>query len=313
MLVDSSTAASRSSAAAPFAACGLWLRPLGYASGMHVNEARSVLITGASSGIGRSAVERLGEAGWQVFAGVRDASGAQVDGLGVVVELDVTSEESIAGAREVVAERAGGRLDALVNNAGIPAAGAVETIPTRDFRDLIETNLIGQFAVTKAFLPFVRAARGRIVFIGSLGGRVAFPYASPYHASKFAIEGFAESLRAEMVPLDVDVSVIEPGTMETDIWSKASNQLAQVRAALTPEQAEVYGEALAGFDARLGSADDSGEDPEAVAETIEEALTARNPDERYLVGRGAGTLSLLDSILPSAVIDRIKQRVTASG
>jgi len=280
---------------------------------MHVNEARSVLITGASSGIGRSAVERLGEAGWQVFAGVRDASGAQVDGLGVVVELDVTSEESIAGAREVVAERAGGRLDALVNNAGIPAAGAVETIPTRDFRDLIETNLIGQFAVTKAFLPFVRAARGRIVFIGSLGGRVAFPYASPYHASKFAIEGFAESLRAEMVPLDVDVSVIEPGTMETDIWSKASNQLAQVRAALTPEQAEVYGEALAGFDARLGSADDSGEDPEAVAETIEEALTARNPDERYLVGRGAGTLSLLDSILPSAVIDRIKQRVTASG
>lgn len=203
MLVDSSTAASRSSASAPFAACGLWL-----------NEARSVLITGASSGIGRSAVERLGEAGWQVFAGVRDASGAQVDGLGVVVELDVTSEESIAGAREVVAERAGGRLDALVNNAGIPAAGAVETIPTRDFRDLIETNLIGQFAVTKAFLPFVRAARGRIVFIGSLGGRVAFPYASR---------------------------------------------------------------------------------------------------ERYLVGRGAGTLSLLDSILPSAVIDRIKQRVTASG
>jgi len=281
---------------------------------MHENEARSVLVTGASSGIGRSAVERLGEAGWQVFAGVRDPSDAQVDDvLGRVVELDVTSEESIAGAREVVAERTGGRLDALVNNAGIPAAGAVETVPTHDFRNVIETNLIGQFAVTKAFLPCIRAARGRIVFIGSLGGRVAFPYASPYHASKFAIEGFAESLRAEMAPLEVDVSVIEPATMETDIWSKARSQLAEVRASLTPDQDKVYGEALAGFDARLASADDNGEDPDAVAETIEDALTARNPNDRYLVGRGAGTLSLLDAILPSAVMDRIKQRVTASG
>lgn len=254
---------------------------------MHDNEARSVVVTGASSGVGRSAVERLGEAGWQVFAGVRDPSDAQVDGLGHVVELDVTSEESIAGARELVAERTEGRLDALINNAGIPAAGAVETLPTQDFRDVIETNLIGHFAVTKAFLPLVRAARGRVVFIGSLG--VAFPYASPYHASKFAIEGFAESLRAEMAPLEVDVSVIEPGTMETDIWSKGRRQLARVRASLTPEQDEVYGEALAGFDARLASADDNGEDPTQSAPSVSVAARISNSVVQLLssyTGRG---------------------------
>jgi NAD(P)-dependent dehydrogenase (short-subunit alcohol dehydrogenase family) len=198
-----------------------------------------------------------------------------------------------------------------VNNAGIPVAGAVETIPTDDFRELIETNLIGSFAVTKAFLPLVRAAHGRIVFVGSLGGRVAFPYASAYHASKFGIEGFAESLRAEMRPLDVHVSVIEPATMQTEIWGKGREHLTRVRESLTPDQEQVYGEALAAFDDKLASADSSGDDPELVAERIEQALTAAHPDERYLVGRGAGTLTLLETVLPPALFDRVKQRVTS--
>ena len=210
-------------------------------------DSSSVLITGASTGIGHSTATRLAEEGWRVFAGVRDTAGVQIAGVDLV-ELDVTSAQSIASALEHVRERTGGRLDALVNNAGIPVAGAVETVPVEDFRALIETNLIGAFAVTKAFLPLVRHARGRIVFVGSLGGRVAFPYASAYHASKFGIEGLAESLRSEMRPLGVNVSVIEPATMATEIWGKGREQLSAVRASLTPEQREVYGEALEGFD-----------------------------------------------------------------
>jgi NAD(P)-dependent dehydrogenase (short-subunit alcohol dehydrogenase family) len=274
---------------------------------------KSVLITGASSGIGKSAAQRLAGAGWQVFAGVRDPSESGSNGSGHVVQLDVTSAGSIAAALEVVAERGGGRLDALVNNAGIPVAGAVETIAVEDFRRLIETNLIGQFAVTRAFLPLIRAAKGRIVFIGSLGGRVAFPYASPYLASKFGVEGFAESLRAEMHPLGVDVSVIEPASMDTDIWGKGRAELAKVRSSLTAEQAEVYGDALAGFDERLASAGEGAEDPDTVAEAVEEALTAASPDDRYLVGRGARALTLLEPVVPGALFDKLKQRLSASG
>ncbi len=270
----------------------------------------SVLITGASTGIGHSTATRLAEAGLRVFAGVREPASARLEGV-EVVELDVTSADSIAGALEHVRGQTGGRLDALVNNAGIPVAGAVETIPVEDFRELIETNLIGAFAVTKAFLPLIRHARGRIVFVGSLGGRVAFPYASAYHASKFGIEGLAESLRSEMRPLGVSVSVVEPATMATEIWGKGREQLSAVRAALTPEQREVYGEALEGFDETLASADEDGEDPGEVAETIEKALTASGPDDRYLVGRGARSLTLLEPILPSAVFDRVKRRVAS--
>lgn len=274
---------------------------------------KSVLITGASRGIGESAAKRLAASGWQVFAGVRDHSDGRSDGSGHVVQLDVSSEQSIAAARDQVAYHTEGRLDALVNNAGIPVAGAVETIAVEDFRRLIETNLIGQFAVTKAFLPLVRAAKGRIVFIGSLGGRVAFPYASPYHASKFGLEGLAESLRAEMRPLGVDVALIEPASMDTDIWGKGRTELTKVRSSLTAEQAEVYGDALAGFDERLASAGEGAEHPDEVAEAIERALTAASPDDRYLVGHGARALTLLEPLVPSAVFDRLKQRLTASG
>jgi NAD(P)-dependent dehydrogenase (short-subunit alcohol dehydrogenase family) len=269
----------------------------------------SVLITGASSGIGHSTATHLAREGWRVFAGVRSPEDTPFGAPVEPVELDVTSADSIAAACERVATSTGGRLDALVNNAGIPVTGAVETIPVEDFRALIETNLIGQFAVTKAFLPLIRTAQGRVVFVGSLGGRVAFPYASAYHASKFGIEGLAESLRSEMRPFAVEVSVIEPGSMTTEIWGKGREHLSKLRAGLTPEQADAYGEALAGFDETLASADEQGEDPEKVAETIATALTASSPDERYVVGKGARALTLLEPILPAGVLDRVKRRV----
>jgi NAD(P)-dependent dehydrogenase (short-subunit alcohol dehydrogenase family) len=273
---------------------------------------RTVLITGTSSGIGEASVSALADAGWNVFAGKHDAADVNGGARASVtpIALDVTSEASIAAAAAEI-QRAGG-LDALVNNAGIPGAGPVETIPMDIVREVIETNLIAQFAVTQTFLPMLRASKGRVVFISSLGGRVAFPYASPYHASKFGLEGLAESLRAEMAPLGVDVSLIEPGAMATEIWAKGRSALDEARERMTDEQRSVYGEALAGFDEQLASQEES-EDPAEVAAKVVEALTARSPDERYLVGRGAGSLALLRPLIPDALFDRISKRVAAAG
>lgn len=271
----------------------------------------NVLITGTSSGIGEAAVETLARAGWHVFAGVHheaDAAGYPPSSV-TTLPLDVTSAESIAAAVGRVREETGGKLDAVVNNAGIPGAGPVESVSIDTVRAVLETNLIGVFAVTQACLPMIRKTRGRVVIVSSLGGKVAFPYASPYHASKFGVEGLAESLRAEVRELGVDVVVIEPATMATEIWAKGRASLSESRERLTDEQRVVYGEELATFDERLASAEDS-EDPGEVANVILDALTTSSPSDRYTVGRGAGSLTTLRPLLPDAVFDRIAKRVT---
>jgi NAD(P)-dependent dehydrogenase (short-subunit alcohol dehydrogenase family) len=277
---------------------------------MENGDGRAVLVTGASSGIGAATVAMLAEDGWRVFAGMHsaaDASGA-FDPKVVAVPLDVTDERSVADGLARVREETGGRLDAVINNAGIPGAGPVEALPLETFRAVIETNLIGAFTVTKACLPMLRASAGRIVMVSSLGGRVAFPYASAYHASKFGMEGLAESLRAEVRPLDVDVVIVEPASMATAIWEKGRDSLAESRELMTAEQAAVYGSALETFDERLKSAEDS-EDPREVASAIREALTTGSPSERYPVGRGARTLATLRPLLPDALYDRVAARV----
>ncbi len=272
---------------------------------------KSVLITGASTGIGKAVAVHLAEEGWMVFAGVRDI--ADVPAGAQAVELDVTSLDSVASAVTEISRTTGGTLDAVVNNAGIPVTGAVETIPSEDFRRIVDTNLIGHFEVTKAVLPMIRAAEGRVVFVTSLGGRVAFPYAGAYHATKFGVEGLADSLRAEMRSLGVDVIVVEPGTIATEIWGKGREHLKKTIASLTPEQREIYGDELEAFDQRLAAADDGGEDPDEVAQELRKALTDSSPDDRYLVGRGAGSAVFLQKVLPGAVFDRVKERLLTPG
>jgi NAD(P)-dependent dehydrogenase (short-subunit alcohol dehydrogenase family) len=281
---------------------------------MATQRKRTVLVTGASSGIGAACVERLVEEGWGVYAAVRDESeaGAARAADAATIELDVTSAGSIAAAAARVHDETGGMLHGLVNNAGIPGAGPVETMPVETFREVVETNLVGQFAVTQAFLPQLRAASGRIVFMSSLGGRVAFPYASAYHASKWGLEALAESLRAELTDLDVEVSLIEPAAMSTAIWDKGRASLAESRERMTDEQRAIHGDALSTFDERLDSQEES-EDPSEVAEQVVSALTDSSPSERYLVGRGAGTLSALRGLVPDSVFDRVSQRVLGGG
>jgi NAD(P)-dependent dehydrogenase (short-subunit alcohol dehydrogenase family) len=273
---------------------------------------KSVLVTGASSGIGRACVERLAGEGWRVFAGVRsDSDGARSAASSdqiTSLQLDVTDSASISAALEQLAYQAGGRLEALVNNAGIGVGGALETVPLDQLRRIFETNVVGQVAVSQAFLPLLRLSHGRIVFIGSAGGRIAFPYAGPYHGSKFAIEGLAESLRAEVRSQKVSVSILEPGPIATPIWGKAARQVAALRASLGSEADLLYGKSLESFEQRLRSAEESGDPPENVAEKLSKVLGARSPSSRYQVGRGVGTLLAIRPLLSDFAFDLITKR-----
>ncbi len=280
----------------------------------------TVLITGASTGIGRATALRLAAAGWTVFAGVRDPAASErllaeaVAGQVIPLTLDVTDAGQIEQARARVQEesaRAGGsqgvRLDALVNNAGIGVGGPLELVSPEDLRMQFEVNVFGQVAVTRALLPALRAARGRIVLLSSIGGRVSVPYNGPYAASKHAIEALGDALRGELYSSNIHVSLVEPGSVKTPIWSKARDTADGLE--IPPELQEQYGRVPAAFAKVLTDTERRGVSPEQVAATIERALTARRPRARYLVGRDARGMVIAHALLPSGAFDRVLRRV----
>src|SRR5215208_5237706 len=190
------------------------------------NESGAVVVTGASTGIGRATALLLDEKGYRVFAGVRkeaDAKSLAEEGSDRLtpITIDVTQDSSIASAKDEV-ETAVGK------------DGLVGTIDLDVLRKVLEVNLVGQVAVTQAFLPVIRKAPGMIVFIASIGGRIASPFMSPYNTSKFAIEALGESLRQEVAPWDIDVVVIEPGSIDTPIWEKGAETIEEEMAKLSP-------------------------------------------------------------------------------
>ena len=189
----------------------------------------AVVVTGASSGIGRATALHLDRQGYKVFAGVRkqaDAESLEKEGSERLtpVTIDVAEQDSIEAAHMEVQDAVADRgLAGLVNNAGIATAGPVEHLPVDEFQKVIDVNLVGQYAVTQAFLPLLRRGDGTIVFITSIGGRVASPFFSPYNAAKFGLEGMADSLRRELKPWKgMDVVVVEPGSIATPIWEKGT-------------------------------------------------------------------------------------------
>lgn len=265
-------------------------------------------MTGASSGIGEACARRLAKAGFQVFAGVRKPEDGErlrneIPGLTPVI-LDVVDADSIANAaREVSAAVGAGGLAGLVNNAGIAVPAPLEFQPIDDFRQQIEVNLIGQVAVTQAFIPLLRTARGRIVNVSSIGGRVAVPLLGAYASSKFALEGFSDALRRELRPWGIHVSVMQPGTIATPIWDKGIVSGDALNETMPPEAQKTYGKLIAFVrEASVRGARD-GLPPDAVAKDVEHALTARKPRTRYLVGREAKSRGLLARIVPDRVMD----------
>jgi NAD(P)-dependent dehydrogenase (short-subunit alcohol dehydrogenase family) len=268
----------------------------------------SVVVTGASTGIGEATARHLAGLGFDVLAGVRkDEDAERLRGERIEpVKLDVTDAPSIAGARERIEQASAGRLAGLVNNAGIAVAAPLEYLPIDRLREQLEVNLIGQVAVTQALLPFLRAARGRIVNVSSIGGRIALPLAGPYAASKFGLEAVSDSLRRELRHLGVEVVVIEPGGIKTPIWRKG-NAAADEMLEEVPEEAEqLYGDLVAAVRSETEKIEtERGLPPSAVAEVIGTALTARKPKTRYLVGRDAKMRAAIAKRVPDRVMDSL--------
>ena len=265
-------------------------------------------MTGASTGIGEATALHLKELGYDSVAAVRkdeDAERLAASGLRTV-KLDVTDSGSIAAARS---ELGGGPLAALVNNAGIAVAAPLEFLPLDQLRHQLEINLIGQVAVIQAFLPALRAGRGRIVNVSSIGGRVALPLVGAYNASKFGLEAVSDSLRRELLPQGVDVIVIEPGGVKTPIWRKGGELASELAADMPPEAERLYGRQIEAVRRQTEKiASESGIEPREVAETIGRALTAKRPRARYLVGRDAKTRGPVAKLLPDRLMDRLVAR-----
>jgi NAD(P)-dependent dehydrogenase (short-subunit alcohol dehydrogenase family) len=275
---------------------------------------RSALVTGASTGIGRATALRLDADGWRVFAGVRreeDAESLRAEGSARLtpVMLDVTDAGAIAAAAELLeAELGSAGLNGLVNNAGVAVPSPLETIPIEDFRRQVEVNLTGQVAVTQAMLPLIRSARGRIVFISSIGGRIAFPLTGAYHAAKWGIEAAGDVFRQELRPWGISVSIVEPGSIDTPIWDRGE-QTADEIGARTPHREELYGKAIASYRKVTRDLAKRGIPPAKVAAVIEHALTARRPRTRYLVGLDAKLQARAKIFIPTRVFDRIVARI----
>jgi NAD(P)-dependent dehydrogenase (short-subunit alcohol dehydrogenase family) len=274
---------------------------------------RTVVVTGASKGIGAATVRRLTGQGMRVIAGVRREEDAaalkqQLADRVVPVQLDVTDPDAIAAAAEAVrAEVADHGLAGLVNNAGIAVAAPVEFLPPDELRRQLDVNVVGQIAVTQALVPFLRKGRGRIVNVGSIGGRIASPMVGAYAASKFAIAALTDTLRMELFRWGIEVSLIEPGAVATPIWETSVAAADRLLDAAPAALHELYGAQIAA--AREGARRNAGAGipPDDVAKVIEHALTARRPRTRYLVGRDARIASVV-ARLP----DRLRNRLVLS-
>jgi NAD(P)-dependent dehydrogenase (short-subunit alcohol dehydrogenase family) len=273
-----------------------------------------VVVTGASTGIGNACALHLDRVGFRVFAGVRrdeDAERLQASASNRLapLKLDVTDSEAIRrAAEEVDAALAGEPLRGLVNNAGIAVSGPIEYLPIDEIRKQLEVNFIGQVAVTQAFLPLLRRSRGRIVNIGSVGGEIALPFLSPYAASKHAIEGFTDSLRREVEPLGMKVSVVRPGAIQSSIWERGNAAADAVLENVPPEALEVYGDAVRGARAAANQRAQEAIPAQAVADVVEDALTSDKPKTRYVVGRTGKVMVALERWLPDRAFDRLVAR-----
>ncbi len=273
---------------------------------------KSVVITGASSGLGRAAAIHLSELGFRVFAGVRsDMSAKDLSGLApstgelIPVMLDVTDAASIARAGNFVDERCGDTgLWAVVNNAGIAITAPLECVPMDVMRTQLETNVVGPLAVSQRFLPSLRASGGRIVNVSSGLGLVAPPYLGAYSAAQFAKEGLSDALRRELRPLGVSVSVIHPPIVATPIWGKMRESANMILDAIPADVADVY---RARFTAALESNDARAQGRktthEGFANAVAAALTAKHPKARYLVGSDSWSGAVARRIMPDRVLD----------
>jgi NAD(P)-dependent dehydrogenase (short-subunit alcohol dehydrogenase family) len=271
-------------------------------------ERRSVVVTGASSGIGRAIALELSRKGFRVFASVRkpgDAEALRTESDGAIepIELDLEHAHSIVDAQQVVERALGGDgLDALVNNAGISVTGPLELIPIETLDRQLRVNVTAQVAVTQAFLPLLRKTGGRIVFMGSETGRMTPPLMGPYAASKHALEAVADAFRRELYPTGIRVTILEPGSVRSEIWRKADEHNA-ARAANDPRMRELYGREADVLQTMPSQIVRFALRPERVARLTRRVLNARWPRARYVMGLDARFLIAFYNWLPTRFTD----------
>jgi NAD(P)-dependent dehydrogenase (short-subunit alcohol dehydrogenase family) len=278
---------------------------------MNQSNQMAVVVTGASTGIGAACALDCAGRGMTVFAGVRDPrAGEALAAKGgpslIPITLDVTDEPSIARSVETVQRVLGDSgLGGLVNNAGIAIGSPLEVIDLSQLRKQFEVNVIGQIAVTQAFLPLLRRGRGRIVNMGSIAGRGTIPLLGPYSASKYALEALTDALRMELQPWGIQVSIIEPGAIATPIWEKSAKEAEDLEASVGEEAKALYGEAVIRIREAIAQAAQRAIPPEAVVRAVHHALTASRPHTRYLVGADAKLRAWMVKWLPDRVQDRV--------
>jgi NAD(P)-dependent dehydrogenase (short-subunit alcohol dehydrogenase family) len=271
----------------------------------------AIVITGASTGIGAACAAAFASRGCLVFAGVRSPADGEAlkarvgEGLTPLL-LDVTDAASIARAAEQVRTHVGDAgLTGLVNNAGVAVSGPLEVVPIAELRRQFEVNVVGLVAVTQAFLPLLRPARGRIVNIGSIAGRSALPVLGPYSASKHALEAITDALRVEVQPFGIEVSIVEPGAIATPIWQKSQRAAADLEAAVPSEVRALYAEVIARIRGAAERSARDARDPDTVVRVVWHALTAARPRTRYLVGFDAKLRARLRMFLSDRLLDRV--------
>ena len=275
---------------------------------------KHTLVTGCSSGIGRATALRLAAAGQHVYAGVRNpADGDQLarsaaGGELTPLILDVTDSSHIAAAAAVVSGHAAAGLDGLVNNAGFGLACPTELVQLESFRRQLEVNVTGQLAVTQAFLPLLRRARGRIVMVSTIGVRFTPPFAGPLDATKAALAALGDALRQELAPWGVRVVLIEPASINSGAADKVSRDAAAAMAAAGPQGRALYEETFTKMLGVMQRREANGSPPDVAAATITRALTATRPRSVYLTGKNSRRLTIL-SKLPTPILDAARRRI----
>jgi NAD(P)-dependent dehydrogenase (short-subunit alcohol dehydrogenase family) len=269
-----------------------------------MSEQRTVLVTGASTGIGEACAVELDRLGFQVFPGVRrqedaDRLARRMSHRTLPILADVTDAASVSAAAEKIGSVVGSRgLDGLVNNAGIVVAGPIELLPISDLRTQLEVNVLGQIAVTQAMLPLLRRAQGRLINMSSISGCIASPFLGPYAASKFALEALNDAMRIELRRWNIEVSIIEPGSVKTPIWEKALAMADNLVGKIDADSAALYHADAESFRQAFAKVADKAIPVHHVVRAVVHALTARRPRTRYRVGLDARLGVPLVKMLP---------------
>jgi len=276
---------------------------------------KTIVITGCSTGFGRVTAFYFNERGWRVLATVRQEAHkgellaqASAEGLGdrlIPVLCDITQPEDMERLARAVAE-VGPGLDALVNNAGTAYAGPLELLPLSEVRAQLEINLLGHLAVTQALLPALKAARGTLINVSSIGGRIAFPLHGPYGMSKFALEAMSEVLRLELAHFGVKVVIVVPGASPTAIWDTS---LRRAHASAMFSDLGEYAPLAVAIERRAKQSAASGFPPELFARTVWHIVNSRQPAAVYFVPRSAGLIVALRRLVPDWLWDGVVRRI----